>query len=155
MGRADKLSGTAFVTGASKGLGFAFSRMLLAEGMRVWGTSRDPARLSALEAGHPGAFRSVSLDLGDRPGAARAFAASEADAGGAFDIVINNAGFGVFGEFAAVDAPHWLGQLDAMLGTVLELSHEAFRAMRARGRGSLVHVSSLAVQFPIPFMSGY
>lgn len=155
MAPLDKLVGTAFVSGASKGLGLAFSRMLLAEGVRVWGTSRDPDRLGTLEGEYPVAFRPVALDLGDRPGAVRAFANSEAEAGGAFDFVVNNAGFGVFGEFALVDSSRWRDQLEAMLGTALELSHAAYRSMRARGRGSLVHVSSLAAEFPIPFMSGY
>jgi NADP-dependent 3-hydroxy acid dehydrogenase YdfG len=78
--------------------------MLLSEGVRVWGTSRDPARLAELSAGHPGAFHPVALDLADagrrRPGVP---AVASAAAGGAFDLVINNAGYGVFGEFAAVE----------------------------------------------------
>jgi short-subunit dehydrogenase len=155
MGRPDRLSGTAFVTGASKGLGLAFSQMLLGEGMRVWGTSRDASRLAGLSQAHPGAFTAVTLDLGDGAGAAGAYAGAEAAAGGEFDIVVNNAGFGLFGEFAAVEAAQWRRQLEAMLGTVLGISHASFRTMQARGRGALVHVSSLAAQFPIPFMSGY
>ena len=46
MGRVSDLYRTAFVTGASTGLGREFARMLLAEGVIVWGTSRDPARLA-------------------------------------------------------------------------------------------------------------
>jgi uncharacterized protein len=155
MGRHDTLNGAAFVSGASKGLGLAFSRMLLGEGMHVWGSSRDTARLSGLEGAHPGSFFPVALELADPAGAAGAYSAAEAAAGGGFDVVINNAGFGVFGEFAVVESSLWRRQLEAMLGTVLELSHAAFRSMRARDRGCLVHVSSLAAEFPIPFMSGY
>ena len=84
-----------------------------------------------------------------------AFGAASQAAGGAFDLVVNNAGYGVFGEFAAVDAGVWRSQIGAMLGTVLSISHAAFGAMRARGRGCLVHVSSLAAEFPLPYMSGY
>ncbi len=154
MGRLEKLHGAAFVSGASKGLGLAFVRMLLDEGMRVWGTSRDPARLAALAQAHA-AFVPVQLDLADQAGAERAFAQAAGGAGGGFDVVINNAGYGVFGEFDAVDSAVWRRQLEAMLGTVLDLSHAAFRAMRARNRGCLVHVSSIAAEFPIPYMSGY
>ena len=50
---------TAFVTGASTGLGLAFTEMLLAEGVEVWGTARDVARLPA-RAG----FHAVTLELG-------------------------------------------------------------------------------------------
>jgi len=155
MGRLSQLHGTAFVSGASAGLGRAFAEMLLGEGVRVWGSSRDPSRLSGLCSGHPGAFFPVTLDLADGDGAGRAFAAAEAAAGDGFGLVINNAGYGVYGEFDSLESSVWRVQLDGMLGTVLGLSHAAFRAMRARGRGCLVHVSSIAAEFPIPYMSGY
>jgi len=143
---------TAFLTGASSGLGRAFAEMLLAEGVRVWGTSRDPARLAGLG---PERFTPVALDLAAPAAAEAAWRRAAAEAGGAFDLVINNAGYGVFGDFAATDWPVWQAQLDAMLGTNLALAHAAYRAMRAQGRGCLVNISSLAAEFPLPFMSGY
>jgi short-subunit dehydrogenase len=155
MSRLDKLHGSAFVSGASKGLGRAFALMLLGEGVRVWGSSRDPSRLEDLSKGHPGAFFPVRLDLADREGALRAFDAASAESGAGFDLVVNNAGYGVFGGFAALESSVWRAQLGDMLGTVLELSHSAFRSMRGRNRGCLVHVSSIAAEFPIPYMSGY
>ncbi len=155
MGSLGELHRTAFVSGASAGLGRAFSLMLLEEGVRVWGSSRDPSRLAELSSAHPGAFSPVALDLADADGALRAFTAASAAAGGGFDLVINNAGYGVFGEFAAVDAAVWRSQVGAMLGAVLTISHAAFRSMRGRDRGCLVHVSSLAAEFPLPYMSGY
>lgn len=158
---------TAFVTGASSGIGRAIAEMLLADGLRVWGTARDTARLGDLAKKHPGAFTPVALDL-DAPDAAQtAFenAAAEAAASGAaneapgtaraFDIVVNNAGYGAFAPFAAADFALWKTQLDAMLATTARLAHSAFGAMRARDRGCLVNVSSLAVDFPLPCMSGY
>jgi short-subunit dehydrogenase len=155
MSRLSQLHGTAFVSGASKGLGLAFAQMLLGEGVRVWGSSRDPSRLADLSAGHPGAFFPVRLDLADREGAARAFGEATAAAGGSLDLFVNNAGYGIFGDFAARESSVWRAQVEGMLGTVLELSHAAFRSMRTRDRGCLVHVSSLAAEFPLPFMSGY
>ena len=146
---------TAFVSGASRGLGLAFAQMLLADGVRVWGSSREPSRLAGLGAGRPGAFLPVGLDLADGAGALRAFQGAAAAAGGGFDLVVNNAGYGVYGEFAATEASVWRAQVEAMLGTVLELSHAAFARMRERGRGCLVNVSSIAAELPIPFMSGY
>ena len=141
---------TAFVTGASAGLGAAFGSMLLDEGVRVWGTARDPARLPA-RAG----FFPVALDLGDAAGAEQSFLRAAAEAGGGFDLVVHNAGYGVFGAFAEADFAVWQAQIDAMLGTTLRLVHAALRPMLARNRGCLVNVSSLAAEFPLPFMSGY
>ena len=127
--------------------------MLLAEGVRVWGTARDEARLSRLAAN--AAFTPVVLDLSDAAGAERVFLEAGQRAGGAFDLVINNAGYGVFGPFAATEFSTWQCQLDAVLGATVRLSHAALRGMLARNRGCLVNVSSLVVEFPLPFMSGY
>ncbi len=155
MGSLKQRYATAFVSGASAGLGRAFAGMLLDEGVRVWGSSRAPARLEELALGYPGAFHPVTLDLADGDAAVAAFAAAQDAAGGGFDLVINNAGYGIFGEFEGVESSVWQGQIMGMLGTVLALSHEAFRSMRARNRGCLVHVSSIAGEFPLPYMSGY
>ncbi len=145
---------TAFVTGASNGLGRAFCEMLLAEGVLVWGTSRDPVRLQPLVDRPGGGFRSVVLELADGAAATAAFHAAESEAKG-FDVVINNAGFGVFAEFAAVEFAHWQVQLEAMLVNTARLSHAALQGMRARDRGALVNVSSLAAEFPLPFQPAY
>ncbi len=151
--RVSDLYPTAFVTGASAGLGRAFSAMLLAEGVRVWGTARDPSRLASLAA-NP-AFTAVGLDLADAAAAGSALDHAAVAAGGAFDLVVQNAGYGAFGEFTATDFAVWQAQLEAMLLTTARLSQTALRGMRAKDRGCLVHVASLAVEFPLPFMSGY
>lgn len=143
---------SAFVTGASAGLGRAYAEMLLAEGVRVWGTARDVARLAPLSA-NP-AFNAVALDLEKSDDAILAFE-SAARAAGGFDLVVNNAGYGLFAPFAAEDFSVWQKQLAAMLGTTARLSHAALRGMLAAKRGCLVNVSSLATDFPLPFMSGY
>jgi uncharacterized protein len=144
----------ALVTGASGGLGLAFARMLMTEGLRVTGTARDPARLVAL-AKNP-LFTPLALDLADPAGAEAAFhRASETVGAAGFDLVINNAGYGLFAPFADTDFAIWQAQLDAMLTTTARLSHAALGKMCADRHGCLVNVSSLAVEFPLPFMSGY
>src|SRR4051812_48950708 len=95
----------AFVTGASTGLGRAFAEMLLADGVRVCGTSRDAARLSDLAQRHRALFSAVALDLRDGASAEKTLLAASATE--PFDLVINNAGYGVFGQFAATDFEYW------------------------------------------------
>ena len=151
--RLSDLYPTAFVTGASTGLGRAFAEMLLAEGVRVWGTARDPARLAELAA-HQN-FTPVALELRDGAAADAVFQRAAESAGGAFDLVINNAGYGVFGDFTSVDFAVWQEQLEVMLINTARLSHAALRGMRARDRGALVNISSLAAEFPLPFQSAY
>lgn len=145
---------TAFITGASTGLGRAFAEMLLADGVRVWGTARDTARLADLVAKHAGQFTAVALELRDGAGAEAALLAADRAAGG-FDLVINNAGYGVFAEFVAADFSVWEEQITVMLTNPARLSHAALRGMLARGRGALVNISSLAAEFPLPFQSAY
>jgi short-subunit dehydrogenase len=146
---------TAFVTGAGSGLGRAFAEMLMTEGVRVWGSSRALGRLADLAAAFPRLFQPVALDLADGAAAEAAFLRAAEEAGGAFDLVINNAGYGLFGEFGATPCAAWQAQLDAMLGATLRLTHAAYRAMGTRQGGCLVNVSSIAAEFPLPFMAGY
>lgn len=155
--RVSDLHRTAFVTGASTGLGRAFAEMLLAEGVQVWGTARDVSRLDSIASRAPATgsrFTAVALDLRDGVRAAEVFREADRAAGG-FDLVINNAGYGVFGEFAATDFAVWQEQIEVMLVNTARLSHAALGGMLARNRGALVNISSLAAEFPLPFQSAY
>jgi short-subunit dehydrogenase len=139
----------ALVTGASAGLGAAFADMLLGEAVETWGTSRDAGRLAARPR-----FHAVALDLADGDAAERSFLAAERAAGG-FSLVINNAGYSVFGGFVETDFALWQAQLEVMLVNTARLARLALRGMLARNRGALVNVSSGAVRFPLPFQSAY
>jgi short-subunit dehydrogenase len=154
--RVSDLHRTAFITGASTGLGRAFAEMLLADGVRVWGTAREVSRLAHFSSNPEWAprFTPVALDLRDGAGAEVAFREADRVAGG-FDLVINNAGYGVFGDFAATEFSVWQTQLEAMLITTIRLTHAAFGSMRTRNRGTLVNISSLAAEFPLPYQSAY
>jgi uncharacterized protein len=143
---------TALVTGASAGLGRAFTLMLLAEGVQVWGTARSAARLAPLTTDPR--FSPVVMELEDAAATRSAYEAASAAAGG-FDLVINNAGYGVFGPFTEESFDVWERQLRVMLVQPLRVAHLALQEFRARDRGTLVNVASLAVEFPLPYMSGY
>jgi short-subunit dehydrogenase len=140
---------TAFVTGASTGLGLAFTEMLLAGGLEVWGTSRDGARLPAHDR-----FHAVACELRDGAAAEHIFCEAEKAAGG-FDIVINNAGFGAFGSFAHTDFAVWEDQFRVMLVNTARLSQVALRGMLSRNRGALVNISSIAGEFGMPYQAVY
>lgn len=140
---------TAFVSGAGSGLGEAFVRMLLDEGVQVWGTSRTPQRLPTRSGFFP-----VPLELADAVSIHAAWSEAEKASGG-LDLVINNAGAARFGSFASSPAETWNEQLAVLLDGPVRLTRPAFRAMRARGRGTIVNVTSLAVEFPLPYMTAY
>lgn len=140
----------ALVTGASSGLGLAFARMLQAEGAEVWGTSRDPARIDPQEGIHP-----LALDLAD-PASMGAFMQEHADILDSIDLLINNAGAGVFSSFFEL-CPQDLGsQLKVFMHGPMALCHRVLPAMLTReAPAAIVNVSSLAAQFPLPWFGVY
>jgi NAD(P)-dependent dehydrogenase (short-subunit alcohol dehydrogenase family) len=138
-----------FITGASAGFGLLTSRALCARGHEVWGTSRDPAKLPALE--H---FHAVRLDLEDPRSIESGYGGALAEAGH-FDVLINNAGAGLFGPIEAFSDAELAAQFSTLLLGPLRLIRLALPAMRARRAGLLINVSSLAGQFPLPFMAPY
>jgi NAD(P)-dependent dehydrogenase (short-subunit alcohol dehydrogenase family) len=140
----------ALVTGAGAGLGRAFVEMLLAEGVEVWGTSRRPESLPVLPK-----FHAVGFDLAGGDAAAEALVTQVARESGGIDLLVHNAGYGVFGGLLDRPLGVWRAQLDEMLGTSLALDCAVFAAMAPHRRGCIVNVTSMAVEFPIPFLVGY
>lgn len=140
---------TALVTGAASGLGAAFVAMLRAEGVEVWGTSRSRERVP-----DGAGFHGLVLEVSDERSIAAAWAEAERESGG-IDLLINNAGAGLFIAFAGMDDDAWDQQLRVLLHGPAALARHALRGMQARGRGCIVNVTSLAAEFPIPGMSAY
>lgn len=141
---------TALVTGAGAGLGRAFVDMLRAAGVEVWGTSRRLESLTASERFHP-----VAFDLAAGDAAAEDLIGQIDRECGGLDLLIHNAGYGVFGGILDQPLAVWRAQLDAMLGGSFALNRAAFAVMAPRRRGGIVNVTSMAVEFPIPYLAGY
>lgn len=139
-----------FLTGASAGLGLATSRALVARGHEVWGTARDPAKLPHA----PPHFHPVQLDLNEPPSIRDGFGRALQEAGH-FDVLINNAGAGLFGPLEAFTDEEFQAQLATLLIGPFQLIRLALPSMRARNAGLLINISSLAGEFPVPFMTPY
>jgi uncharacterized protein len=138
-----------FLTGASSGIGLATAQALLAAGHEVWGTSRDPNRLREIVGLHR-----VALNLGDLDSVRQSFAGALKEAG-YFDVVINNAGSGHFGPAESLSAEMLRDQFQTLVLAQIELCNLALRAMRDRGTGCIINITSLASRLPVPFMSAY
>jgi uncharacterized protein len=139
---------TALVTGASTGIGLAFARALARRGASLILVARDQARLEAVARELPGA-RVIALDL-TAPGAIARLHAET----GPVDLLINNAGFGAYGEFAREPLATATGQIELNVRALVELSH-AFLPEIARRRGGVIHVASTAAFQPVPYMAVY
>jgi short-subunit dehydrogenase len=146
------------VTGASSGIGEALAKAYAARGDAVWLAARRADRLAeAVDAikAKGGAAHAFVLDVGDPDACAQAVTQKDAEVGG-FDLVIANAGVGGTGQAAGnlswddVRQVFMVNTLGA-IATVLA----AKDAMKARGRGHVVVVSSLAGEMPLPVAPDY
>jgi short-subunit dehydrogenase len=138
---------TALVTGATAGLGAAFTRRLAREGHDLVIVARAADRLAAagrrLAADHGVAVEALPADLTTDQGCAEV-SARLADRDRPVDVLVNNAGMGLSGGFVnrPVEESIRLTQLNVL--AVLRLTHAALRPMVDRGRGDIVNVSSVA-----------
>ena len=160
MPRISELAGKrALVTGASSGIGAAIARELAALGVDlvVTGRRRDALDAVAAECTARGVrVDAIASDLG-RPGAASTLWAA-ARAGGAIDILINNAGFGYFRPFGAAEWERDAELLQVNVTALVELSRR-FVDDRATGfahdRAYLVNIASIAAYQSVPHMAVY
>jgi short-subunit dehydrogenase len=148
-----ELSGLrALVTGGSSGIGAAIARELAARGADLVLTARRKAALDAVAATCTGVRVDViACDLGKRDGASAVWAA--ATAGGAVDILINNAGFGAFRAFGTTEWDRDAEMIELNMTALVELS-KRFVAGRTT-RGYLVNIASIGAYQSVPNMAIY
>jgi len=143
----------ALVTGASAGLGVEFARQLSKRGYRLVLAARRKDRLDAL-AKELGKARAASIDLSKKDSAARLLADLEAN-GETVDLLVNNAGFGLIGRFAELDAKRERQMIDLNIGTLTDLCRAVAPQMIARKSGAILNVASTAAFQPGPKMAVY
>jgi len=145
---------TWFVTGASRGFGRELTEQLLGRGYWVAATLRRPEQLGDLAARHRDRLWVRALDVTDTAQLRRVVAAAFADLG-RVDVVVSNAGFGVFG--AAEDLTD--EQVETMIATNLTASIQLARAvvphLRDQGGGRLLQLSSMGGHIAFPAFSMY
>lgn len=139
--------GTALITGASAGLGRAFAEELARRGHDLVLVARDRGRLEELAEDLQGRYAVTAevlpADLADRDQTERV-ADRLRDADRPVDLLVNNAGFGLRRSFSRGNLADEERALEVMVRAVLVLSHAAAGAMRARGHGGILNVSSVA-----------
>jgi short-subunit dehydrogenase len=138
---------TALVTGATAGIGLSFAHLLAERGHDVVLVARDRARLEnvsdELQATYSVATEILVADLSDHADTGKV-AERLADQARPVDLLVNNAGYSLKGSFLKHDVNEEVANFDVLCRAVLVLSHAAGRAMRERGHGAIVNVSSVA-----------
>jgi hypothetical protein len=143
----------ALITGASAGLGVEFARQLSKRGHRLVLAARRMEKLQAL-AKELGNARAVAIDLSKATAAAKLMADLEA-AGEQVEILVNNAGFGLIGRFAELDAKRERQMIDLNVGALTDLCRAVAPEMIRRKSGAILNVASTAAFQPGPKMAVY
>jgi len=131
-----------FITGTSKGFGRVWAEAALARGDRVAATARDVSTLAGLSERYGDNVAALALDVTDK--AAVGDAIGEAHARfGRLDVVVNNAGYGLFGTIEEVSESEARAQLETNLFGALWVTQAALPIMRAQRSGHIIQVSSI------------
>jgi 3-oxoacyl-[acyl-carrier protein] reductase len=137
----------AIVTGGSRGIGRAIAHALVANGVSVSITGRNETDLSEarrhIEGAGPAAVETLRADVRVYADVDRAVSATVARFGG-LDIVVNNAGVGVFANVADMTPKQWSDVIDTNLTGVFNTCHAALPHLKRRGGGYIINISSLA-----------
>ena len=148
------MSSTWFITGASRGMGRELTEQVLARGDRVAATLRTPSQLDDLVAVHGHRLWARQLDVTDTMQMGRVVEEAFTDHE-RIDVVVSNAGFGVFG--AAEDVTN--DQVEQMIATnltaAIHLARLVVPYLRRQGGGRLMQVSSMGGHMAFPAFSLY
>jgi len=139
------------ITGVSTGIGRACANRLAQQGWAVTGTVRDVARRPE---GLDERVSLAALDLAV-PGAAAGLAGSVLAGDGCPDVLLNNAGMVQFGPVEDVTADEMLRLYQVNVFGQMELIRGLLPAMRERGSGTIVNVTSLGGTMTFPFFAVY
>ena len=148
----------AVVTGASMGIGAAFTAALAARGydLALIARSSDALATIAARVREQGGGRAepFAADLAD-PAAVERVANDVEALFGRVDLLVNNAGFGAYGPFESVGSIRHAGQVRLNIEALVALTDRFVPAMLARGSGGIINVASTAAFQPVPYMAVY
>jgi len=131
-----------FITGTSRGFGRVWAEAALARGDRVVATARDIKTLAPLVERYGELIAPLRLDVTDKAAASAAIAFAH-ERFGRLDVVVNNAGYGLFGTIEEISESEARAQLETNLFGALWVTQAALPFMRAQRSGHIIQVSSI------------
>ena len=153
-----RFGGAALVTGASSGFGEQFALQLARAGQDVILVARREALLNKLAETIEGTYGVRTLVLcqdlttDDAPDCLES---RVEEAGWKVGLLVNNAGYGFYGEFIEADESSEAGMVDLNCRALVTLSRRFAPGMVARGKGGIIMVASMAAYQPVPYLATY
>jgi NAD(P)-dependent dehydrogenase (short-subunit alcohol dehydrogenase family) len=143
-----------FITGAGRGFGREFTKAALGRGDRVSATARALGSLDDLVAQYGDAILPLELDVTRRDDVFAAVAKAR-EAFGRLDVVVNNAGYGLFGMVEEISDAQLRDQLETNLFGVLHVVQAVLPVLREQGAGHIVQISTIGGIAAFPELGGY
>jgi NAD(P)-dependent dehydrogenase (short-subunit alcohol dehydrogenase family) len=131
-----------FITGTSKGFGRVWAEAALERGDKVAATARDASTLAPLSDQYGDAVLTMALDVQDQDADFAAVQKAH-EVFGRLDVVVNNAGYGLFGSVEEVSPEQARDQIETNLFGALWVTKAALPIMRDQGSGHIIQVSSI------------
>ncbi|MFD7558122.1 SDR family oxidoreductase [Streptomyces sp. NPDC059835] len=142
------------ITGCSSGLGHAIATAAARAGDELAVTARKTNDLEQLAAAWPGRVTAVPLELRDASSCEEAVR-TVVDRLGGVDVLVNNAGVGLFGAVEEVSDAELRDQLETLVVGPWRLTRLVLPLMRAQGHGHVVNISSVAGRMAFPGLAAY
>ncbi len=140
----------ALITGASSGLGREMAKVLSEKGYDIIAVARREDKLLTLKEELKTNVEIVIADVTEKEGIEKIKSYAEET-----DILINNAGFGVFGSFGETNLDSEISMLDTNVYALHILTKTFLKEFKKKNKGCILNVASLAAFFPGPLFSAY
>ncbi len=148
----------AVITGASSGIGYALAREFAKNGTDIVAVARNEKRLTKLKQDFEKKYRikviTAVLDLADISSADKLYGMTSEE-GLRVDFLVNDAGFGLRGDFLDADFSVQQEMLTVNVLSMMKLCHLYGNDMRRNGVGRILNLSSMSAFFAGPYMSVY
>ena len=149
---------TVLITGASSGIGWELAKLFAQDGSHLILVARREEKLQELANELKSAYQAEStiipMDLG-QPGAASQLIEQIDAQGTQIDVLVNNAGFGQFGQFSDIDRQRHLDMIDVNISSLVDLTYLVLPQMLKRSAGSILNLGSTASFQPGPNAAVY
>jgi NAD(P)-dependent dehydrogenase (short-subunit alcohol dehydrogenase family) len=149
-----KMAKTIFITGASRGFGKLWAEALLQRGDKVVATARDLSTLNDLVSKYGDNILPLQLDVNNRDADFEAVRRAKKHFG-SIDVLINNAGYGLFGTVEETTEKEAREQMETNFFGLLWLSQAVLPVMREQGHGHIIQLSSVLGVVTVPVLGLY